>query len=167
MSKRKSLTDRLKENDNQITNKIIVRQEQADSKRLQLLKKRVEVILQQPYSYFITYTFDNESLEHTTEQQHIKKIKQTLRGASLYLINNDYGTQTDRLHYHAVASFFHLYDITKMKHWQYGHFQVKLITERKPKSIYEYIMKLTNHSLKKGVAKIWRSRWNINSYQQH
>jgi hypothetical protein len=110
------------------------------------------------YTYFFTYTLSDDALDNTTQDQHIKKIRATLPKATSYLINNDYGDQTQRLHYHAMASFSYEYDTTLLNIYQYGYTQAKRINEPNAKALYEYILKLTNHATKKSVAKIWRSR---------
>lgn len=125
------------------------------------IKKRVEEMLTQPYTYFYTYTLSDKYID-APQEQHIKKIKATLPQATFYMINNDYGTQTDRLHYHALASFNHKYDTTLLEKYQYGFTSVKEIKEKNSKQIYEYILKLSNHAIKKSVAKIWRSRRTSN-----
>ena len=130
----------------------------SEQKYRSRIKKRTEQILTHNYVYFMTYTFNETSLNTTTEKQHIKKIKATLSQATLYMINNDYGTLNDRYHYHALASFEHEYITTFMDNWQYGYTKIKRIITYDAKSIYEYIMKLSNHATKKAVAKIWRSK---------
>jgi hypothetical protein len=57
-----------------------------------------------------------------------------------------------------MASFNHEYDTTLLTKYQYGYTNVKRITDPDAKSLYEYILKMTNHTIKKAVAKIWRSR---------
>jgi hypothetical protein len=130
----------------------------SEKKYRSRIKKRTEQILTHSYVYFMTYTLNDEALQTTTEKQHIKKIKATLPEATLYMINNDYGTQTDRLHYHALVSFDYEYDTTFMTKYQYGYTKIKRIITYDTKSIYEYLMKLSNHATKKAVAKIWRSK---------
>ena len=154
---RKTLQQRIEEKPHALQKAIdnTIRSEQKYRSRI---KKRTEQILTHYYVYFMTYTFNETSLNTTTEKQHIKKINATLSQATLYMINNDYGGLTDRFHYHALASFEHEYDTTFMDTWQYGYTKIKRIITYDTKSIYEYIMKLSNHATKKAVAKIWRSK---------
>jgi len=156
---KKTLTDRVNENDGVITQDIIDKQLKSDQKYKSRIKKRVEIMLLQPYAYFFTFTLDDHAIK-LDQSKHVKKIKATLPQATFYLINNDYGHQTDRLHYHAMASFNHEYDTTLLTKYQYGYTKVKRITDPNAKSLYEYILKMTNHTIKKAVAKIWRSRLN-------
>lgn len=155
---KKTFHERLHDNDNVLTQRIIYNTIKSDEKYKSRIKKRVETMLTSQYSYFFTYTFNNESIDTTTEKQHIKKIRATLPEATSYLINNDYGDQNNRYHYHAMASFSHEYDITLLDIWQYGYTYLEPITKPNAKALYEYILKLTNHAIKKSVAKIWRSR---------
>jgi hypothetical protein len=154
---KKNIVERLKDNNGLLTQDVIDKQDKSDQKYKSRIKKRVEQMLLQPYTYFFTFTLNDTYIE-LHQDNHIKKIKATLPQATSYLINNDYGDQTDRLHYHAMASFNHEYDTTLLSKYQYGYTSVKRITEPNAKSLYEYILKLTNHAIKKSVAKIWRSR---------
>ena len=156
--KKKTLHQRLQEQENNITQRLIDRQTRSDEKYKSNIKKRVEKMLLANYTYFFTYTLSDDALNQTTQEQHIKKIRATLPQATSYLINNDYGDQTQRLHYHAMASFSYEYDTTLLNIYQYGYTQAKRINEPNAKALYEYILKLTNHATKKSVAKIWRSR---------
>jgi len=156
--KKKTLHKRLEEEENTITQRLIDRQTRSDEKYKSNIKKRVEKMLLANYTYFFTYTLSDDALDNTTQDQHIKKIRATLPQATSYLINNDYGDQTQRLHYHAMASFSYEYDTTLLNIYQYGYTQAKRINEPNAKALYEYILKLTNHATKKSVAKIWRSR---------
>ena len=156
MGKLKSIRERFKENEYNIQ-RAIDTSIKAYEKYKSRIKKRVENMLDQPHTYFYTYTLSDDYIKHD-QQYHIKKIKATLPQATFYLINNDYGDQTDRLHYHALASFNHVYDTTLLKKYQLGFTSIKEIKEPNAKAIYEYILKLSNHATKKSVAKIWRSR---------
>lgn len=156
MGKRKSIEQRFKENPNNIQ-KAINNSIKSEERYRSRIKQRVEQMLTQPYCYFFTYTLSNENID-LPQEQHIKKIKATLSQANLYMINNDYGTQTERLHYHALASFNHEYNTIQMHKYQLGHTSVKPIKDKNAKSLYEYILKLSNHVTKRSVAKIWRSK---------
>lgn len=155
---KKTIEQRINENNGLIDQKTIDRQITADIKYKSRIKKRVETMLKEPYAYFFTFTLNDQALENKTTDQHIKKIKATLPQATYYMINNDYGDQTDRLHYHAMASFNHKYDTTLLAQYQYGYTNVREVKDKNAKALYEYILKLTNHATKKSVAKIWRSR---------
>jgi hypothetical protein len=156
--KKKTLHQRLEEEENTITQRLIDRQTRSDEKYKSNIKKRVEKMLLAKHTYFFTYTFNNENIHKTSEATHIKKIRATLSQATSYIINNDYGDLHDRYHYHAMASFNHEYITTFMDEWQYGYSHVVRITDPNSKALYEYLIKLTNHTIKKSVAKIWRSR---------
>ena len=114
-------------------------------------------MLDEKYTYFYTFTLSNEYI-NLDEKNHIKKIKECLAGNISYLINNDYGDKTDRLHYHAIASFEYEYDTTFLNKYQFGFTRCQPIKQKNAKSLYEYILKLSNHTTKSSVAKLWRSR---------
>ena len=163
MRKRKSLEERYKENRD--LEKSIFQTTRSYYKFISRIKKRVEeMVEEQEYTYFITYTLNDKSLQDTTEKQHIKKIKRTLTGNSHYLINNDYGDISDRLHYHTLVSFPYPYDTTFLEKWDLGYTNCKQIRDKNPKKLYKYILKLSNHAIKKSVAKIWRSRKEVKYY---
>jgi hypothetical protein len=153
---RKTLNDRLRSNPYEIQ-KAVTNTIKSEEKFRSRIKKRVEQMILQPNTYFFTFTLNDNSLD-LTEKYHIKKIKATLSQATLYMINNDYGDKNGRLHYHALVSFDHEYDTTFNDQYQLGFINVRKITELNSKALYEYIMKLSNHTTKKSVAKIWRSR---------
>jgi len=155
---KKTFHERLKDNDYILNQRIIDNTNKSDEKYTLRIYKRVKTMLDEKYTYFITYTINDISLEKTTEIQHVKKIKATLPGATYYLINNDYGDLTNRLHYHALASFSHEYDTTLLNQYQYGYTNIKPIKDKDAYALGQYILKLTNHTIKKSVAKIWRSR---------
>ena len=153
---RKTLNERLESNPYQIQ-KAVNNTIKSEHRFRSRIKKRVETIITSGHAYFFTFTLNDNAL-NMTERYHIKKIKATLSQATLYLINNDYGDKTQRLHYHALVSFNHEYDTTFNDKYQLGFINIRNITELNPKAIYEYIMKLSNHTTKKSVAKIWRSK---------
>jgi hypothetical protein len=152
----KTLNERLESNPHQIQ-KAVDNTIKSEQKFRSRIKKRVEQMILEPYTYFFTFTLDNNAL-NMTERYHIKKIKATLSQATLFMINNDYGDKTQRLHYHALASFNHEYNTTFNDKYQLGFINIRKINELNSKAIYEYIMKLSNHTTKKSVAKIWRSK---------
>ena len=163
MKIRKTLEERYRENRD--LEKSIFQTQRSYYKFIGRIKKRVEEMVEnEEYTYFITYTLNETSLKNTTEKQHIKKIKRTLTGNSHYLINNDYGDIADRLHYHTLASFPYPYDTTFLTKWDLGFTNIKRIRDKSPQKITKYILKLSNHATKKSVAKIWRSRKEVKYY---
>ena len=154
---RLKLEDRIKKYGIKEQQKAISTQIKSDKKYRSRIKKRVESMLDDKYTYFYTFTLSNEHI-NGDEKNHIKKIKECLAGNISYLINNDYGDKTDRLHYHAIASFEYEYDTTFLNKYQFGFTRCQPIKQKNAKSLYEYILKLSNHTTKSSVAKLWRSR---------
>ena len=143
--------------------KAISTQIKSDKRYRSRIKKRVESMLDDKYTYFFTFTLDNDNI-NGEQKNHIKKIKECLAGNISYLINNDYGDKTDRLHYHAIASFEYEYNTTFLNKYQFGFTRVQPILNKSAKSLYEYILKLSNHTTKSSVAKLWRSRRRVKYY---
>ena len=84
---RKTLQQRLNEKPHALQ-KAIDNTIKSEEKYRSRIKKRTEQMLTHTYVYFMTYTFNDNALNTTTEQQHIKKIKATLSQATLFLINS-------------------------------------------------------------------------------
>ena len=132
----------------------------SERKRRANISKRIKKMIEQKHAYFMTFTLSDEHI-NKKQDTHIRKIKEALRHASTidWVINNDYGDQTDRLHYHVVTCTPFQLDYTMIiSIYKYGAVNIREITTKTPKSVYEYIMKLSNHAQKKSVAKIWRKQ---------
>lgn len=154
----KTLKQRLEEN--QEPQKAINNTIKSHEKFYTRIRKRVKRIIQQEHSYFMTFTLKDQALD-LHQRTHIKKITETLASLSVidYVLNNDYGDKNNRLHYHCVACFsFQLDYTTFYETYKYGAVNCRAIIKKDLKSITEYLLKLTNHALKKTSAKIWRKR---------
>lgn len=99
---------------------------------------------------FITLTFTDDVLESTNKQTRRKYVTRYLKSCSyLYLGNIDYGKENGREHYHAI--------ITKEDKlppkWEYGYYLVLPCANNKTSidCLANYVLKLTNHALKKGT----------------
>jgi len=122
------------------------------------IKQRIERILCEPYPYFITFTLSAYEEGQPTDKI-IKAIKKALSGAEGWLFNEDYGTENGRLHYHAVAGFTEQLDYTTfISKYQYGAVNIRSIVKKDEKSLREYLLKVTAHSIKQTAGKIYRSR---------
>ena len=154
----KTLRQRLDEN--QEPQKAINNTIKSHQKFYTRIRKRIKRILDQEHVYFMTFTLNDRSL-NKTQRTHIKKITETLVSGSVidYVLNNDYGDKYNRLHYHCVACFnFQLDYTTIIDIYKYGAVNIREIVKKDLKSISEYILKLTNHAVKKTTAKIWRKQ---------
>jgi len=156
----KTLKQRIEEG--QRTAKAVENTIRAEQKRHSKIKKRIAFILEQPFSYFITFTLTNDYL-NLKFNTYTKKIRQSLKASKLWIANSDYGSKNDRLHFHVVACYTDQLDYnTILSVWQYGNVDFKPIIRKDEKSIREYILKTTNHALKLTVGRIIYGRLNIN-----
>lgn len=126
------------------------------------LKKRLENLLKKDYVYFITFTIAPEHYNELDYNKYLRKIKEALKSASGWVCNSDYGSENERLHFHAVASFKGQLDYTTiLKIYTYGAVNFKPIYSKDEKSIREYLMKTLNHATKQSAGKIHFSRLKI------
>lgn len=152
----KTLKDRLQEG--QDIQKAINNLSQSYYRRDSRLKKRLENMLQKEHTYFITFTIapKNYGLKYNT---YLRKIKEALGGASGWVVNSDYGSINERLHFHCVATFNTQLDYTTLNNiYQYGAINFKLIYNTNEKAIREYLIKTFNHAVKQTAGKIHYSR---------
>lgn len=122
------------------------------------IKKRIEEMLLEPYSYFMTFTIKDEYI-NLTKDKIIRKIKEALGSASNWLFNEDYGSTNGRLHFHAFASYELQLDYNTIPQiYKYGSIDIIQVKNKNETAIRKYIMKTTNHAIKSSAGKIYRSR---------
>jgi hypothetical protein len=120
---------------------------QASYKRVARLKDRIREAVESGSAYFITITFNNETLSKTNEKTRRLYITRWLKSLSpFYVANIDYGKTKGREHYHAVITS----DQRPPKTWSYGFIDIKKVatSETDTKRVSKYISKLTNHAIK-------------------
>lgn len=152
----KTLNDRVKEG--QQLQQAINNLNKSYYRRQSRLKKRLEQMLEQEHTYFITFTIapKNEGLKHNT---YLRKIKEALKTASAWVLNSDYGSINNRLHFHCVATFKAQLDYTILNNiYKYGAIDIMTIYNKNEKAIREYLNKTLNHALKQTAGKIYYSR---------
>lgn len=153
----KTLRDRLQEG--QDIQKAINNLNKSYQRRDSRLKKRIEQMLEQEHTYFITFTIapKNYGLKYDT---YLRKIKEALGNASGgWVVNSDYGDINERLHFHCVASFPSQLDYTTLNDiYKYGTIDFKPIYNSNEKAIREYLNKTFNHAVKQSAGKIHYSR---------
>lgn len=139
----------------------------ADIQRKKRLKKRIQRIFDKGRTYFVTLTFNNESLANLSADTRREYVTTFLKSISSdYVANIDFGAHTGREHYHAVIYCTLLDDIkyffSKRYGWinidaaplmqwrKYGWFSVKSCgTNNTDKSrLAWYVSKLANHAVK-------------------
>ena len=119
----------------------------ASYKRVARLKERIREAVESGSAYFLTITFNNETLSKTNEKTRRLYITRWLKSLTpFYVANIDYGEKNGREHYHAVITS----DTRPPKSWNYGFIDILKVntTETDTKRISKYISKLTNHAIK-------------------
>ena len=120
---------------------------QAKYQRTIRLKNRIKKAIESNKAWFITITFNDETLNNTNEQTRRKYVSRWLKSLSkLYVANIDYGELKGREHYHAVITS----DTRPPKSWKYGFIDILKVktTDNDTTRISKYISKLTNHAIK-------------------
>lgn len=119
--------------------------------RAKRCKETIKNIVMDGYAYFVTLTFNDETLKKTTFKTRRTLVSRALREVSeQYLANVDFGAQNGREHYHAIVCAPRK---PKFESWlksKRGFVQVKKIgsTESSLESVSRYVTKLSNHALK-------------------
>lgn len=118
--------------------------------------------------YFVTLTFDDNSLNSQSERTRHRYATWFLNKVSrAYIANVDYGSKKQREHYHAVCVFRHEYESPQQVklEWDHGFSHIKPCGiqdndhENKNKyRISSYILKLTNHAGKITAGKVFHSK---------
>lgn len=119
----------------------------ASYKRIARLKERIREAVESGLAWFITITFNPETLSNTNEKTRRLYITRWLKGLSpFYVANIDYGKTKGREHYHAVITS----DQRPPKTWKYGFIDILKVktTDNDTTRISKYISKLTNHAIK-------------------
>jgi len=159
MAKRKTLVERLEQYNTGKALRLYNESRYALNTRV---KKKVKQILEYENKYFITFTLQDKYL--TRDKKYLmRKIKEALSQASLYIANEDYGSKNGRLHFHALASFNLQLDYTTKDNyvhsiWKYGNIDFMKIYNSNDEAITKYLTKLTNHAIKSTAGKIVYSR---------
>ncbi len=129
------------------TYKVATNVNHASYKRTARLKERIREAVESGSAWFITITFNPETLSKTNEQTRRKYVSRWLKSLTpFYVANIDYGKEKGREHYHAVITS----DERPPKTWSYGFIDILKVktTETDTKRVSKYISKLTNHAIK-------------------
>lgn len=107
--------------------------------------------------YFVTLTFNEDTMQNTTEQTRRKYVSRYLNeNCRDYYANIDYGAENGREHYHAVVC-----DRLDLEKWhKYGGIYVTKIrkSKRDVRKVATYIRKLTNHANKITTGRAFHKR---------
>ena len=129
------------------TLKVATNLNHASYKRVARLKERIREAVESGSAYFITITFNNETLSKTNEKTRRVYVSRWLKSLTpFYVANIDYGSKNEREHYHAIITS----DTRPPKSWSYGFIDIKKVatSETDTKRVSKYISKLTNHAIK-------------------
>lgn len=104
--------------------------------------------------YFITLTFNDETLEKTnaeTRRTYVTRFLSSLNYGD-YIANIDYGSKNFREHYHVVLGTYE--DFPKNLNWNYGFSYCELVGSSNNDfgKLSHYCNKLTFHSLKESTG---------------
>lgn len=107
-------------------------------------------------AYFLTLTFNNETLENTSQTTRRRYVQRFHNSAFFYLANIDYGDKeknpesNEREHYHSIVLLHNTIDINDfMNNWTYGYYLAKPINYKSnPVKLASYLVKLQNHAIK-------------------
>ena len=156
----KTLEQRLLEG--QDLQKAIINLNKSYEKMNARLKKRLERMLKHEHTYFITFTIAPAYYDELNYNNYLRKIKKALGSALDWIVNSDFGSENERLHFHAVASFKEQLDYnTILEIYKYGSVNFKPIYAKNEKAIREYLIKTLNHATKQTASKIHYSRLKI------
>lgn len=139
----------------------------ADVQRKKRLRQRVERIMEKGSTYFLTLTFNDDTLSNTDVKTRRTYVARFLKSVSDdYVGNVDFGKLNGREHYHAVIHSDKLDDIqyqyTKHYGWicsncvqfnewsKLGFYSIKSCgkDEKDKQKLAWYVSKLTNHAVK-------------------
>lgn len=116
-------------------------------------KHLVCMVSHRRYSYFITFTFDDNYINkcQRTKRDLIKSSLNSFSSDILYILNIDYGKKTEREHFHAIVSTDNSSDLSNHLKLTYPCFTkceyIRLESDD-IKRLSKYINKLTNHCCK-------------------
>lgn len=118
--------------------------------RVKRLKNKVYEIIKDGKSLFLTLTFNDDTLNTTTEKQRRVLVARYLKKQNAqYVANIDFGKKNHREHYHAIikSNKINLEDWHKNGAIDIEHVRIKEF-ESDTKKISKYIAKLANHAIK-------------------
>lgn len=122
----------------------------ASYERTKRLKERIESMLLNGSCLFLTLTFNDDTLNNTTQKERRIFVSRYLKSFNCrYVANIDFGFKNHREHYHAVINT----DRVNYTLWnKYGAINGEKIRNRDIESdktkLAKYICKLSNHAIK-------------------
>lgn len=134
---------------NEIELKALVQLQEARRKKIKRLKNRIhKFLIYSSYVYFITFTWRDDILESTNQKTRRTYVQRYLSDTCFidYYANIDFGSMTQREHYHCVLALQE--DI--LPEWKYGFMYAEKVrsTSKSILRLSTYVNKLTHHAYK-------------------
>lgn len=128
----------------------------------------IYMIMKKKNLYFLTFTFDDKYLKKCdrTKKDLIKKLLKEIDFNSYIILNVDYGSQTERQHYHCIFGTNKDLDLKSIldKYYPcYSYTEKIRLDTNSIKKIPKYINKLSNHAIKDST-KASRLYFNFRGY---
>lgn len=120
-------------------------------KKWKRIRSKIEKMINSGNAYFITLTWSNDSMEHFSQDSRRMLVQKTLSKYNDYIANIDYGSQTEREHYHAIIQEDNLDVNSNTFNWPYGFYNIQTIKPGSQEALATYILKFTNHTTKETV----------------
>jgi len=128
----------------------VIKIDHASCNRATRLRKRIESMLLNGDCLFLTLTFNDETLNNTSDKTRRQLVSRYLKTFNCpYVANIDYGGKNGREHYHAVINATSI-DLSSWR--KYGAINVQRVRnksiELSKTRLSKYISKLSNHAIK-------------------
>lgn len=135
--------------------------------KISRIKKRLlYLLIRYKYIWFCTFTFDNYYINKCTRTKR-DLIKNVINTHDFkYILNIDYGKQTEREHYHCIIATNKDFDVNQFIQFQYPCYCLAIQCKNGVndfKRLSKYINKLTNHCIK-ATTKRQRILYNFKGY---
>lgn len=117
----------------------------SDHQRRKRLSHKIRKMVEGDSCTFITLTFRDDVLEKTSTKTRRRYVTRFLKTQSdRYIANIDYGSHTDREHYHGI-----IVGRLDLSAWKYGYSYAESIKSSNDSSrLAMYVTKLSNHAVK-------------------
>lgn len=134
-------------------------------------KHFIYLITYRRYVYFLTFTFDNDTINKCdrTKRDLIKNCIKDFDSNSLYILNVDYGSQTEREHYHCLLGTDSPMNLKTFLELSYPCISKTKYCSLETDSISKlskYINKLSNHAAKDSTRQK-RVVYNFRGYDSY
>lgn len=128
----------------------------------------IYMIMKKKNLYFLTFTFDDKYINKCdrTKKDLIKNLLNEIDACSFYILNVDYGSKTERQHYHCIYGTNKNLDLKFLLDKYYPCFsyteKIRLDSSSINK-VSKYVNKLSNHAVKDSTKKS-RIYFNFKGY---